>query len=469
MSLPETDLFAPFAANMRAEGLAPMVIETFARYYTALRSGASGLIPEAEIAPVASLPALADLETYAEHGIANLDKVGVLKLNGGLGTSMGLERAKSLLVARDGLSFLDIITRQTLADRQRFGEAIPLVLMDSFATDADTLAVLANYPDLPVGLPLTVLQNKVPKILQADFTPAASPADPELAWCPPGHGEVYLVLAATGLLDELLARGVQYLFISNADNLGATLDPRILGYLLARELPFLMEVAHRTEADKKGGHLAQRPDGQLLLREVAQCPEADLAAFQDIGRHRFFNTNNLWVSLPALKQVLADHDGLLELPMIRNAKTLDPKDPASPPVFQLETAMGAAIAVFPGAEALSVSRDRFLPVKLCADLLGLRSDLYVTDARYRLLLNPARTLGPLTVTLDPKHYKLIDQFEARFPAGPPSLVDCERLTVQGDVRFGRDVVCTGAVSVQAEHAPASIMDGAQLGPGSHTL
>ena len=87
-----------------------------------------------------------------------------------------------------------------------------------------------------------------------------------------------------------------------------------------------MEAADRTESDRKGGHLARRPDGGLVLREIAQTPDEDEAAFQDVSRHRYFNCNTLWVNLRALAKRLADGGGVLELPMIVNRKTVDPAD-----------------------------------------------------------------------------------------------------------------------------------------------
>jgi UTP--glucose-1-phosphate uridylyltransferase len=263
---------------------------------------------------------------------------------------------------------------------------------------------------------------------------------------------VYIVLATTGMLDLLLAHGYEYLFISNSDNLGATLDLGILGYIASQGVPFLMEVADRTEADKKGGHIARMRsseqgsgDGQLLLREVAQCPEGDLPAFQDIGRHKYFNTNNIWVSLSRLKQLLDEQHNVIKLPMIRNAKTTDPMDSSSPAVYQLETAMGAALAIFAGAQVLRVGRDRFMPVKTCDDLLRLRSDIYSLDEHYQIR---ADTHSEIThIQLDSRYYKRIDDFEARFAAGAPSLRQCAQLTIQGDVRFGADVTCKGAVRI----------------------
>lgn len=439
--------FTPFAEKMRSEGLPEIAIRTFQRYYEQLAAGETGLIPETDIRPVASLPDLEHLPVeLAETGRAVLPRTILLKLNGGLGTSMGLERAKTLLAVKDGLTFLDIIARQALQ------AGAPLLLMNSFATRDDSLAALARYPALRGPIPLDFVQHKVPKVLQADLAPASWPQDPDLEWCPPGHGDIYTALLTSGLLDVLLANGYIYAFVANADNLGATLAPVILGYFAERGLPFLMEVADRTAVDRKGGHLAQRrSDGRLVLRESAQCPAEDMDAFQDIGRHRYFNTNNLWLNLPALKALLDERGGVLGLPLIRNSKTLDPRDPASPKVYQLETAMGAAISLFDGAAALRVPRPRFAPVKTCDDLLAVRSDAYVMTGDWQIVANPARTLpGPPVVSLDPRYYKLIDDLEARFPFGPPSLVACERLTVRGDVRFGREVACQGLAEVVNE-------------------
>lgn len=435
--------FAPFADRMHRAALPEAVIRTFRTYYDQLVAGRTGLIPEHAIRPVSSIPDLDALDpSFAAAGRSALHRTVLIKLNGGLGTGMGLERAKSLLVVKEGLTFLDVIARQALAD------GTPLVLMNSHATRADSLAALARYPQLQGAIPLDFVQNKVPKVLEADLSPAVWPQDPDLEWCPPGHGDVYTALATSGLLDALLSNGYDYAFISNADNLGAVLDERILGYLIENRLPLLMEVADRTAGDRKGGHLAHDAgDGRLILREFAQCPPEDLAAFQDIDRHRYFNTNSLWLDLGALAHLLDAQNGVIALPLIRNSKTLDPRDPDSPAVYQLETAMGAAIAVFEGAAALRVPRTRFAPVKKCDDLLAVRSDAYVVTHRWQLALAPGRTLGPLEVNLDPDFFTLIDDLEARFPDGPPSLIACERLEVIGDVKLGCGVVCRGAVRI----------------------
>jgi UTP--glucose-1-phosphate uridylyltransferase len=446
--------------KLRAEGLGDAAVESFARQYERLRAGETGTLAEADIEPVAELP---DAEELTEHASSELlDQAVVIKLNGGLGTSMGMTKAKSLLEVKDGRTFLDLIAEQILDLRERSGARLPLVLMNSFATQADSLAALKRYDDLSAGLPVDFVQNKVPKLRADDLTPVQWPDDPALEWAPPGHGDLYTALVTSGMLEALLDGGYCYAFVSNSDNLGAVLDPRILAWLVNGPhppTPFLMEVADRTSSDRKGGHLARRAsDGALVLREIAQTPEEDVDAFQDTSRHKYFNTNTLWVDLHALRDLLSD-TGVIDLPMIVNRKTVDPSDKGSTPVIQLETAMGAAIGVFEGAAALRVPRSRFVPVKTTNDLLSLRSDAYVIGAGRAVHLAPERDGVPPFVDLDADHYKLVGDFDARFPAGAPSLVGCEALHVVGDVRFGAGVVVRGDVTVEGVDA---VPDGAVL-------
>ena len=438
---------------------------TFKHYYDQLVAGEKGLLPESSIEPVTELPDFDDLPEAGSEVRDALDRTVVLKLNGGLGTSMGMTRAKSLLEVKDGLTFIDVIARQVLELRKRSGARLPLVLMNSFYTRDDTLAALGRYPELAADVPPDFEQGKVPKLDAESLAPVEWPDDPDLEWAPPGHGDLYTSLVTSGMLAELRSHGYEYAFVANADNLGATLEERILGWFAREELPFLMEVADRTGADRKGGHLARRRDGGgLVLREIAQTPEDDLDAFQDVRRHRFFNTNTLWVNLRALESLMDEREGVLGLPMIVNRKTVDPADPSSPKVIQLETAMGAAIDVFGGAAAVRVPRSRFAPVKTTDDLLVLRSDAYelTGDAQLRLARHRGDA-GPPLVSLDPDHFKLLRDFDARFPAGPPSLVRCERLEVRGDVRFGAGVTVRGKVTVAHEgEGQREIEDGAVL-------
>jgi UTP--glucose-1-phosphate uridylyltransferase len=445
--------------KMRADGAPGVAIETFRHYYERLATGERGALRETEIEAVEKVPAAADLPEPGDEGRAALERALVLRLNGGLGTSMGMTGPKSLLEVKDGLTFLDVIARQVLGLRERHGVRLPLVVMNSFRTRDESLAALRRYPELEADVPLDFLQGRVPKLLADGLEPASWPPDPELEWAPPGHGDLYTSLVTSGMLDVLLQHGYEYAFVANSDNLGAVLEPRILAWFASERLPFAMEVLQRSPADRKGGHIARRRGGGLVLRETAQVSHEDEEAFQDIARHRFFNTNNLWLNLRTLAKVLAERGDILGLPMIVNRKTVDPSDPSSPEVFQLETAMGAAIDVFEGAAAVEVTRARFAPVKTTNDLLVVRSDAYLIDERAHVELVPQRDGRPPLVDLDPSFFKLLPAFDARFPGGPPSLVECERLTVRGDVSFGRGVVVRGKVTLEG---PRRIEDGALL-------
>jgi UTP--glucose-1-phosphate uridylyltransferase len=464
MAAVSDEVTAAAIAKLEADGAAAATVASFAGQLQRLAAGDLGMLAESELEPVAELPDAERLAVDDEAITALLDQTVVIKLNGGLGTSMGLAGPKSLLEVKDGLSFLDITARQIKALRAEYsGARLPLVLLNSFRTREPSLAALASYGALSAELEPDFLQGRVPKLLDdGSLVPAAWPADTELEWSPPGHGDIYPALVGSGMLAAMLAAGYRYAFVANADNLGAVLDPAILCWIAAEQAPFVIEVADRTAADRKGGHLARRADGTLVLREIAQTPEADLEAFADTERHRFFNTNSIWLDLQALSAALGD-DGVIDLPMIVNRKTVDPSDAGSAPVVQLESAIGAAIAAIPGARAIRVPRSRFLPVKTTDDLLVLRSDAYELNADGQLALAAACNGRAPLAELDGDHFRLIDHFEARFAQGAPSLVAAERLTVRGDVSFGSEVKVSGAVTVEAEPGEQlRIEDGATL-------
>lgn len=431
---------ASFISKMKAEGLQPLVTETFSHYYEKVITGETGMLYDREITAV-DPDEIADAEQlgkYADAGKNVLENAVRITLNGGLGTSMGLTTAKSLLEVRDGKTFLEII----MAQSEKAG--VKLAMMNSFSTHEDTLSAISGMN--PSEFPLTFLQHKFPKILQKDFTPATWPRNPDLEWNPPGHGDIYTALFTSGMLQHLLDEGILYAFISNSDNLGATLDESLLGYFSENGFPFMMEVAERTPSDVKGGHLARHKNGRLILREAAQCPEDETDAFRDIRHYRFFNTNNLWINLKFLKNIIETHK-TVRLPMILNPKTLDPRDEESPPVFQVETAMGSAVSLFEGATAVKIPRTRFFPVKKCNDLLMVQSD-YFLFSDGRLILNPDRKSDTLKISLDPVYYGKIDRFKERFGDGVPSLVDCESIAIEGDVRFEGNVTIRGNVLVK---------------------
>lgn len=448
--------------KMSDAGVDPVAIEVFSHYYRQLEHGETGMISESSIEPV-QIDALDDVEVPEETAAEAIGATVVIKLNGGLGTSMGMDRAKSLLCVGRGLSFLDVIARQVLHLRREYGATLPLLFMNSFRTSEDTLAALGRYDDLAVdGLPLDFLQNKEPKLLAKDLTPVSWAKDPSMEWCPPGHGDLYTALLGSGMLDRLIEAGYRYAFVSNSDNLGAVPDARVAGWFASTGAPFAIEAVRRTPSDRKGGHFARRKeDGRIVLRETAQTPKADQEALQDLSRHRYCSTNNLWFDLARMREELRRRDGVLGLPMIRNEKNVDPGDPSSPKVIQIETAMGAAIEVFDDSRLIEVGRDRFVPVKTTNDLLVLRSDAYAIGSDFVLDQVPAEI--PF-VDLDDDHYKRVQDFDHRFQNGAPSLKDAESLVVKGDWSFGPGVVVKGTATLEGDHgrveARSVIGDGA---------
>lgn len=427
---------------MEEKGLKKEFIDGWIGLYEKLVAGDKGMIPESTIEPVEELTSL---DTLPEGDAGLLEKTVVLKLNGGLGTGMGLDKAKSLLEVKDGNTFLDLIAKQILKLREKF--PVRFMLMNSFSTEDDTKEFFKKYEDIfkTWDEEVSFVQNMSPKVDAETMKPGEWPTKPSCEWCPPGHGDIYAALVCSGKLDKLLENGYKYMFVSNSDNLGATLDMRLLGFLASSEAPMLMEVCVRGEDDKKGGHLAKdKESGKLVLRESAQCPGDDEKDFQDITKHKFFNTNNLWLNLEKLKAAMVG--GVLELPMIVNGKKMDPasKENPGPKVIQLETAMGAAISALPGSNAIIVPFERFAPVKTCNQLFGLRSDAYVISEDFKPILADG-ACKPI-VSFD-DNYKMVPDMDASVPDGIPSLKGCKKLKVKGKVKFAAGTVVEGEATI----------------------
>jgi UTP--glucose-1-phosphate uridylyltransferase len=458
MTRPETkDHLPAFIKKMQKEGLPPLVIDTFAFYYRQVLTGETGLVYDREIQPIElhEIEPFINLKQYAHAGQRAFGRAVRIVLNGGLGTTMGLTYPKSLITAKNGKTFLEIILKQAESSGVR------LALMNSFNTHDQTREAMSRIKPSPTALQF--MQHKFPKIRQMDLAPVTWPPNPQLEWNPPGHGDVYTALLTSGTLEKLLKDGIQYAFIHNLDNLGARMETSLLGYFAENGFPFMMEVAEKTPADIKGGHLARLQSGRFILRESAQCPKAEITAFQDIAHYRFFNTNNIWVNLESLK-ALFEKEQTIRLPMILNPKKLNPCNENSPQVFQIETAMGAAISLFQNTTAVNVPRSRFFPVKSCNDLMALRSDCYVLGDGGHLQINPGRRSenrpDAVKISLDPKFYGRIDLLEKHFKQGLPSLVDCESLSVKGDVYFQDNIIIKGSVLIQNRlKSPAVIKKG----------
>ena len=465
-----SDVFEHSAEKMKAHGMSDTAVAQFKRLYDVWRTEeASSWIREDSVEPLTGVPSFHDVYKTIDHdkAVDAFAKTAFLKLNGGLGTSMGLECAKSLLPVRrhkaKQMRFIDIIIGQVVTARTRLNVRLPLTLMNSFRTSEDTMKVLrANRRFTQGDVPMEIIQHVEPKIVAETGEPAEFPDNPDLEWCPPGHGDLYSTIWESGLLDILEEQGFKYLFISNSDNLGARPSRTLAQHFENTGAPFMVEVATRTYADRKGGHIVRdKATGRLLLREMSQVHPDDKAAAQDIAKHPYFNTNSIWVRIDALKAKLAEYDGVLPLPVIRNFKTVDPTDAGTQKVVQLETAMGAAISLFDGAICVQVDRMRFLPVKTTNDLFIMRSDRFHLTDSYEM--EDGNYIFP-NVDLDPRYYKNINDFNERFPYSVPSLAAANSVTVRGDWTFGQNVIMFADATLEDQGRPSYVPNGEYVGP-----
>ncbi|KAL6940992.1 UTP-glucose-1-phosphate uridylyltransferase [Hanseniaspora opuntiae] len=371
-----------------------------------------------------------------------LSKLAVLKLNGGLGTSMGCVGPKSVIEVRDGNSFLDLSVKQIEFLNTKYQSNVPLLLMNSFNTNKDTQQIIKKYSNSNCKI-RSFNQSKFPRVYKDSLLPVATDMDAELdAWYPPGHGDLFESLYNSGELDELINNGVEVLFVSNGDNLGATVDLNILNYMLETGSEYIMELTDKTRADVKGGTLITK-NGKVELLEVAQVPKEHIDDFKNIRKFKYFNTNNLWINLKAMKSLILEHK--LNMEIIPNVKSVV-RNGHEIPVLQLETAVGAAIRFFSNAHGVVVPRSRFLPVKTCSDLLLVKSNLFNLQNECSLTLTPERFFGGNPLIKLGSHFKKLKDFQERIPH-IPKIVELDHLTISGNVYLGKNVQMKGTVII----------------------
>jgi UTP--glucose-1-phosphate uridylyltransferase len=389
-----------------------------------------------------------------------LNKLAVVKLNGGLGTSMGCVGPKSVIEVRDGMSFLDLSVRQIEYLNRTYNVNVPFVLMNSFNTDSDTANIIKKYEGHNIDI-LTFNQSQYPRVIKDSLLPAPKSADSQITdWYPPGHGDVFESLYNSGTLDKLLDRGIEIIFLSNADNLGAVVDLRILQHMVDTKAEYIMELTDKTKADVKGGTIIDY-EGSVRLLEIAQVPKEHVNEFKSIKKFKYFNTNNIWMNLRAIKRVVENNELAMEI--IPNEKSIpgDKKGEADQTVIQLETAVGAAIRHFKNAHGVNVPRRRFLPVKTCSDLMLVKSDLYTLQ--HGQLLMDANRIGPAPLIKLGSDFKKVSSFQSRIPS-IPKIVELDHLTITGKVTLGRNVQLKGTVIIVANEGgsidipPGSILE-----------
>lgn len=423
-----------FRRKMLAIGSEESVISLFLRYYGKLRDGDRGIIYEKDIEPVK----YGEVERYKDiEKVENTKhKCAVVKLNGGLGTSMGMNFPKSFVEVREGKRFIDIALSQASGK-------YPLIFMNSLQTKDMTEKFVKEHTGiLYEDINPCFTQHSFVKVVKDALCAADFEKDRTLEYNPAGHGDVYMALNESGILKKLLDKGFRFAFISNIDNCAASFDASIVEFMAKRNISFLMEVCRRTDMDKKGGHIAKTKSGGYVLRERAQADEKEIYQFEDIEKYSYFNTNSVWVDLIKLKEII-DEKGVIELPFIANEKTLDPNDKTTDKVYQLEQAMGAAISLFEDAKVLEVEKDRFFPVKTTSDLFLLRSDRYFLEGNELKSFDANAT--KCVIELENKYYGNLSDFEKRVKKGIPSLKRCGKLSVKSDISFDCSMRIEGEV------------------------
>ncbi|VDD95135.1 unnamed protein product [Enterobius vermicularis] len=367
-----------------------------------------------------------------------LNRLCVLKLNGGLGTTMGCSGPKSLLVVRDGLTFLDIAIKQNESLNQKYGSDVPLLLMNSFNTESD----ICQYLSTICKSVRCFTQSKCPRIDAVTHKPVftLNNSNENESWYPPGHGNVFESMEFSGILDELIAENREICFISNIDNTGATVDLKIAQFMIESGTEYAMECTQKTLADTKGGTLIEI-NGGIMHLEMPQVPQANVEEFCSLRTFKMFNTNNIWVNLRNVKARLPE----MKMEIIVNRKKLGNGNQ----VLQLETSVGGAIRNFQKVVSVKVPRARFLPVKKTQDLLALMSDIYEMDEFCNVRLKVGRPIAEQPVIKLSEEFSSIADFRKRF-ASIPRIADLVRLRVDGDVVFGSSVVLKGDVIIVAD-------------------
>ncbi len=396
-------------------------------------------------------------QDLCEIAVQHLDQLVVLKLNGGLGTSMGLKYAKSKIMfdVKNEKTFLDIIIDQIVEINEKYQKNVDLWFFNSFNTQKDTRAFF--YQKKIKNLVYhEIIQNKFPRIEtqlidnEINYLPFSYSENYEQEWYPPGHGDIYRVFHINKIIESWLKQGKKFLFVSNSDNLGANIDLMIFGYFLKENLPFLMEVCQKTPLDRKGGIIVEYQN-EIRLVESVEVPKKNITDFENINKYCFFNTNSLWFYLPALLEILKNK---FEIPLIINPKTINKRD-----VIQLESAMGSIIRFFPSSKIIKVPRERFLAVKTNNELLLMRSD-YLKDHKINLLRKKVDLVPE--IKLSNNYHDLID-FEKYFQV-IPSLINIEKLYLEGEIFFlnSGNIELTGEVIIKSLDLPLEIYGDVKL-------
>jgi len=251
--------------------------------------------------------------------------------------------------------------------------------MNSFNTDTDTKRVISKYETAGVTI-YTFNQSRYPRLDSTSKLPLPVNSNEKENWYPPGHGDFLCSFVNSSIFPTIL-KSKKYIFLSNVDNIGAIVDPKIAKLVSDKDLDFCIELIPKSKNDLKGGTIIEY-ENRLTLMEIAQVPKDKVEDFQDLNKFKVFNTNNVWMNVQSVERVVKSGKLFDNIDIIENRKCFEGRN-----VIQLETAIGCAIAAFDKTCCVVVSKKRFLPVKTCNDLLVVRSDLYRFDDKTGLVVD----------------------------------------------------------------------------------
>ena len=384
-----------------------------------------------------------------------LQELVVCRFNGGLGTSMQCTLPKSSISVTADKNFLDLAIDQLNYFEIANKTSLPLLLMNSFYTTAQTKLAIKKYnkPNLQI-----FEQSCYPRLAEnlknGDTTPLSKKELGIQACYPPGHGDFFLKFQDSGLLKKFISQGKKYLFLSNIDNLGALVDFTILNYLAENDCPFLMEVTKKLQNDIKGGSLLKnKTSNRIKLVETAELAQLSQEQLNSLkGKLNIFNTNNIWINLISLEKQLKQKSWRLDL--VQNRKKIAGRN-----ILQLETIIGSAISNFKQAKLLEVPRDRFIPVKKVSDLLLVRSNLFKLNKSAGFKFQEQKPFQDFP-QLDLGDINSISQFEKSF-AFIPDILDLKSLSLQGEIYFSKGIKLKGRIVIKSKK-PYTVSSGTVL-------
>ena len=322
---------------------------------------------------------------------------------GGVSTSMG-GCAKAIVNAKNNMSFIEIKLNHVRQMQSKYFCKIPVILMTSQETDEQIMNHL-NSKNLLDDIDLIKIVQPVTVrfTLNNENLEVAKKSNGLPSYVPGGHYDSFILL--NEIKDDLKQKGIKTIFINNIDNLGATIDPVLIGYHVLKKSLFTPEIAKKEKNDK-GGTFA-RISGNLRLLEGPMVPEDYKDTFSDIKVHKYFNTNLIYIDMDIFDYFDEINS---EVPVFINKKNFDGQE-----VFGFEGAVGLVFGLKNSALLVVDRQKRFLPIKFLSDLWLLRSNFMILDKKTSSV-SQMKLMKPV-ISLPDSFLSNIDDFENKIADG----------------------------------------------------